>query len=1415
MSHGLGTFCGVNDASAAGPARWRLERAGIVNVYQYGNEVLDFADGRLLLRGVNGSGKSTAMNMLLPFLLTANQRNIDAAQEQHRLLHSWMLTGRDDPQPIGYLWIEFRRAAEFFACGCGIRANRQSDRVATWWFATSKRPGIDFELVEAKVPMTAEQLRAQLGNDAVFREPDRAAYRQLVERRLFAGARLDQHIRLIDKVRNPRVGDRIDRDLPHDLADALPQLSDRALNDAAAPLDDLDEHRRNMAELERTVSALGALLERYRSYCAGDLRARADAARQLLAQARRWRRDEAKLRTEADAAEQELSRLTQHIGDEERRAELLRSRIAAIVESSAYQEGRQLDDVRNLVDQLRRAVADAERAVASITERIDGLGRQASAAQRRSEHDLERVNGVLSAATQLAGRCGLGTRPGSALSLRHALIDGTDAARPESFDAAESAMRLDATSAAIQQRRRDISAVDAAHGRFDDAETQRGRLEDARNAALESLRQAVERCESAGRLVAAARREWQASVRQWVEEATPMCTAAGTASAMPDRGLASTSPSDVRAGLRGDLLAAVGAAIDRQHDAAAAAEHHRDEALAAVAEQQSTVDELMSRSAPMPPRLEWQTTDGYCLADVVDFAADLRPEERAGLEAALEASGLLEARPAGPDAIELATGELVAVGTQRADRPLSLLLEVAVPGHLEDRVDTDVVARLLDSVHSVQCEPAGLAELAADEASAHPAGAGAAFVSTDGAFGIGSLRGRHAKQEAEHIGAAARREALERHREAARQELERRRGQASSMEALLVEQRQMLDRLRAHRDAFPPSSAVDRAEWAEESAGEQRERADERRRAAESDFAEAERAVVDADAELHRVAAQHSLPRGRDARRDIAESLAELDRHLESGKARLETLERQVNEWGRVAQQLCDAVEESASASEGLTHAASELGREQARLDTLVTSVGVEYQRLRGERDRLDAERHAVDEALPAKRRERDAVSETRAGKRAEAAVAARSVSAAEDGCDAYRRGLEESLASPGYLAALGNGETFEAPGSAQAGSRGLRDVLAGVDRIAARHGAAVPRAADPGADLSESEAAALSSSHGDDAPARSGPEVSAENVRQSLRQRRDALGAGWDAVDAQPDPQRPLRIDVSGPHAAHATLPDAHASAASQLATTAGLLDRKQQDALQELLQGLIAREIYQKLNDASDRIELMNQRLGKIETAHRVGVRLRWRRSRDLDPAIARMVDLLAKPPDLRTASETDEVRAALAARLAEARADEPDAPYRQLIARTLNYKSWHDLDVMIRRPEASEARLSRRTRLSEGEKKLVTYLLLFAAVAASYDAMAAAQAPPHGEPPGIERFVLLDDAFAKVSADNHEALFGLLVELDLDFIATSERLWGDHATVPELSIVEIVRDPSLRTILLDRYRWQGRAMERSGAA
>jgi len=48
---------------------------------------------------------------------------------------------------------------------------------------------------------------------------------------------------------------------------------------------------------------------------------------------------------------------------------------------------------------------------------------------------------------------------------------------------------------------------------------------------------------------------------------------------------------------------------------------------------------------------------------------------------------------------------------------------------------------------------------------------------------------------------------------------------------------------------------------------------------------------------------------------------------------------------------------------------------------------------------------------------------------------------------------------------------------------------------------------------------------------------------------------------------------------------------------------------------------------------------------------------------------------------------------------------------------------------------------------------------------------------------------------------------VELDLDFIITSERLWGCFPTVPNLHIYECLRDPGTRGVATVHFTWDGR--------
>ena len=1350
--------------------RWRLNRAGIVNVYQYENEVLHFGGGRLLLRGVNGSGKSTAMNMLLPFLLIAHQGRIDAAGEQAGILKSWMLNGRDDAQPVGYLWIEFERAGRFLVCGCGIKANRQSDTVKTWWFITSKRPDIDFRLVEGGgVPLSATRLRATLEPDEVLSERRRKDYRRAIEQRLFGGASISQHIRLIDRVRTPRVGDRIDLDLPAYLVGALPQLSEQALLEAASPLDDLEEHRRNVADLAKTSEAMHGLLDVYRSYCVTDLRERVTTGREGLDVLGRCVRDEKAKHRAAQDAEAEVERLDVLIGNLEDDTRRLRSEIAALEESRAYRSGRELDALRDLVSTLAAQREDTLGRVAGCRDRVETESEQLQQAQSRSRADLALLNDSLAEASARSERTKVASRPPGPVEVPEAELAGIGAFEPSGgFRTEALTRRIAATDGAILQRQADIDEVEATRSGYETAKRRLDTAESEHQVAESNARRVGERLAERTRLLTEKRHEWAGKARLWASAVRSLVNESGieapTVTAWTDARVDDAPPpTGDHEATYSVLLSEVDSLAEHWQGVVAEIEQRLDLERVAVEEAQALVTELMDRTELDPPRLGWQAAREYCLADLLDFGPDVGDAGRAGIEAALESSGLLSARVIDSTGAELANGDLVAIVTGGVPSPLSDYLTVEIPDRLLGEVDEGLVAKLLDSISwDVRSDAANV-------------------VGVDGSFRVGSLRGRHSKSRAEFIGPVARREALDRARIETTDRLTQARSVMKHCEAGLAERRSTLDEVMQHRSSLPATGEIVRAgadadAASADLAGAEAEKAD-----ALGRLADAERASAAAWDALQRVATTLALPTDRDGLDSVRGELHELRSVLERCRSSLDVVKRSVRHWHSAVERWRVATDELRGERVALDDAETRLGSQRTRLATIEKSIGKEYAAVVSERDRRRRDLTSVEAHLPSTRRERDRAVNLRAESEASARAATTGRLDAERRCEGLRLSLTEVLSTPGLLGSVAESDDGEAIIGRSTGSDGLREMLRAVERL-------LP----------------------------DGPEEAtrADGVRQSLRRRRDSLGAGWDAEARRPDPALPLLIEVTGP-LGKAPLADSVRVVSQQHQQMSSLLDRKQSDALRGLLQGMIAREIAEKIHGAGRLVELMNQRLRPVTTAHQVGVRLRWRRSPELDETTVRMVDLLSKRPDLRTEEEEIELRRALSEQLDEARALEPDVAYRQLIADTLDYKNWHEMSVMVRRSGGRETKLSRRTPLSEGEKKLVTYLPLFAAVAASYDALAEQNSLADGSPPGIARFVLLDDAFAKVSEDNHPALFGLLVELDLDFVATSERLWGTHPELPELAITEVVRDAGLGVILLDHYRWQGSVLEPAGAS
>ena len=73
--------------------KWQMNRAGILNYWYYDEAEFEFAGGRLLLRGSNGSGKSVTMQSLITILLDGIKRadRLDSFGSRSRRIEDYLL----------------------------------------------------------------------------------------------------------------------------------------------------------------------------------------------------------------------------------------------------------------------------------------------------------------------------------------------------------------------------------------------------------------------------------------------------------------------------------------------------------------------------------------------------------------------------------------------------------------------------------------------------------------------------------------------------------------------------------------------------------------------------------------------------------------------------------------------------------------------------------------------------------------------------------------------------------------------------------------------------------------------------------------------------------------------------------------------------------------------------------------------------------------------------------------------------------------------------------------------------------------------------------------------------------------------------------------------------------------------------
>ena len=1240
--------------------RWVPSRAGILNVWRYYDEEFAFDRGRLLLRGPNGTGKSKALELLLPFLFDANLRanRLSTFGTGERTMH-WNLMGEgaSGTTRVGFVWLEFQLpdTDRWFCCGARLQASSHTTTVHADYFTTSLRigrPGGLSLVTDAGTPLTRSVLEQRLGESGVL-HPTAADYRAAVRTTLFPGLpeqRYDALITALLQLRTPKLSQRLDPALLSTLLSrSLPPLGEQEITELAEGFERLDRQRERLATLDQEVQAARTLAARQRTYAQRVLRANSAA---LISATTKLDALTRQARQSAEQYEQVAERKAtteERIEALSREGEETDGRITGLKDSDAYTQGRELDT-------LRQRVAAASRRAGEL--RADARHQHETAA-----HDADAVQTAqrdADAKTALAA-----ARQADAVqTASRANLAGVHAEILANLDTGAARQLL---LGAVASRRSQIDAVRQAITEHEQAVQRRGDAEEELDASRRRLGDERERREAAARHHDEQLDELANRIRSWAAGCREL--------AFPDpEALVEVIAAETT--LLGLVEAAAAEVLEEITRDETATRAERDARRRERNELATELDRLGREHdlPPEPPRT--RTADrtrltGAPLWRLVRFAPGVPEAVQGPVEAALEASGLLDAWVGHTGAID--GHDVLADPDAVPPAPGRSLMDVLEP-EPEAAVAPAIVRRLLGSI-----------------AFGQPGGGHPAAISPARHGGLGTLAGRWHQPVPSHIRALARESAR-------RRPIAALRDARALIDTMIAGLEARLDELTARRRAV---------------ANERAARPNHRDLiSAASALAQAESAVAHADAAVHeRLGVLDRRERAvADALRALTTYAAESG--LPTERAALDALARAIDQFSSVAQVWLDAhhgVMLARQSVVGLTtqaqRSAAIAGRREAEaglaeseertlsaeLDGVESTIGVDYRQVLTQLDTLRAKLNAVRAEL---RKAQKLVTELAGAlgrlesqRTTDAAARDEATSARDRAATRFRQLAAGSLAADAGL------DGHDRVRGALAESEGVRAALDAARAVAAAW-PTVPHAPNNLGDA-------------------------LHRLSESIHECRTALSDRADLdLEADEDVQVFTAL-VNGVRIGAAELLEllrADAERSRQEIT------ERERELFDQTLTGDTRRHLAARIRQAHELVDAMNARLERVRTASNVAVQLVWQVAKELPPGTKAARDLLLKDPVRLTDADREALHQFFRERIDQARADDTATNWEQQLAQVFDYTAWHQFVVRIHRGEGTDWQVLTKKlhgALSGGEKAIALHLPLFAAVAAHYHA------------------------------------------------------------------------------------------------
>ena len=1345
--------------------RWQPLRVGIVNLWEYDLAEFWFADGRLVLRGGNGAGKTKVLELTTLMLLRGEivAPVLDPFGSQHRTMRYNLLPSGDgdDPRPsadsgLGYAWVEFGSLdrdgqPRYLTCGLGASTRRGTGTtpVTRWLLVTHLRPGQDLQFTSADGVLDAKQLRRIDGVEVL---DNATSYRARLARELFdlEPDAYDNLTELLKQLRRPKLGERLNpTSLATTLREALPALATNEIDQLAKGWDQLEQLRKAVEHTKQAALLVAQFVRSgWRPWAAVVVRRRADqltSATTELDNTTRDRREaekqlqDARLEVSVAAAELTSNRTTHR----DRSTEL-----RELLDSQAYQD----------------AVAAAHR-VEALRGEWKSLGDQVSAAQRRAE-------GLLQAVTD--ARRHLDERQQALTSQLARTDEVTEAIRSAAVPAGL------APSVEAHLPHRDLPSLRADHATRQDRFAHLKRLHkdfdaarhrvDISGRAVELKQEAVATAtrlyEEAERGVAAEVDALRHRIREWAAAAAVAAVDEGQVARWCELvvDLSTTETADTKTTLpspRAAIRAHVDQVRTRLRERREELNTQRRPLAICLDQTKADLDAVLARTETAPAEAPgWRRRErpgdaegaGAPLWRCVQPVPGLPADRLDLMEATLAASGLLDAwlTPDGRLAMS-ADGEPVDVqlhvGETARGANLRVVLEPTPAGGVSDAV----VGAVLAGVGWHPTRPL--------------TGDGPTWLTADGRWRVGPLTGcAEPTQPASYLGATAREAARQREIARLRDERDRLTDLIAELDDALAQVSDSLSTLTLEEGRIPPELPLTDAlstlrERHRHLLGSQDQVAE-----ALAEHQRRENARDAAWGAFTEYAGTHAFPlRDLD---DLAAALNTYRAALDALDGALELVRLHEEALRSAQQHLTAQNDQHTEAADLLTELTHNLASAEIRLRTAEEALGTDHQHQLRRREELDRHLRTLND-------QHDKLNSRHTDAKVAAGLAKQTLDAHEQ-----RRQQAETARDNALLAWW---QTYDA-GLAQLSGlpepdRRVVETARDAARVARRE-ITVP------ADAQAEERAWRRCF------------AQLQELRQQLLPNRDVR------VDDESDETPIQRVTVLADSAAGWQPPNLAADLlATQVRDQEATFDAEQQRVLTTLLGSTFIEHLKDRLDYTARTFRDVNDQLAAHPTRQGHVVRLDW--SADpADPDAGAVITALSQGYQLLSPQRQDMVRSFLARKIDAARADataDGAADWKEQLAAALDYRGWLRITLSYRPGPTGRFvpfDAAKHATKSGGEKVVLLSQPLFAAAVVAYNAA----------DPRSPRWIWLDEAMTGVDADIKASFMGLTVEFDLDVMLTAHDEWCRYATVPAVAVYDLARQKHLPGVDAMPYLWCG---------